>query len=651
VGSPGASGGDAPAAAVAGGDSSGSHGQAGASRGRLAALSLTALGIVFGDIGTSPLYAFKECFHPDHGLTPTPAAVYGVLSLIIWALTIIVSVKYIAFIMRLDNRGEGGILALLALVLSLHGRADAGRRGPLVALGLFGAALLYGDGVITPAISVLSAVEGIDVATPAFRHWVVPSTLVILFLLFQFQRWGTARVGGIFGPVMLVWFVSLAVLGAREILLAPAVLHSLNPLYGLRFLAEHRIPGFLVLGAVVLAVTGAEALYADMGHFGRRPIRLVWFALVFPALVLNYLGQGALVLREPQAVRNPFYLLAPDALMLPLVVVATLATIVASQALISGAFSLTQQAIQLGYAPRATIVHTSRREAGQIYVPEMNILLMLGCLALVLGFKSSSALGAAYGIAVTGTMAITTLLFYAIARHRWQWSRLRAALVAGGFFVVDLAFFGANLVKIERGGWVPLVIAAAVFTLMTTWSRGSALLRERFAAQGRPLAQFIDDMERAHTLRVPGTAVFLTPNVGIAPLPLVYHLRHNKAMQEEVILLSVATEDIPEVSEEKRLVTEPLRAGFFRVATSYGFMERPDIERVVRQCCSHGMRADPDDTTYYLGRPQLLATGPAPMMRWRKHLFAFMRRNASSVTDFFGLPPQRVVEIGARIEL
>ena len=619
---------------------------------RTATLSLTALGIVFGDIGTSPLYAFKECFHPSHGILPTPDSVLGVLSLIIWALTVIVSVKYIVFIMRLDNRGEGGILALLALILSLRGRGGtAAFRGSLVSLALFGAALLYGDGVITPAISVLSAVEGLDVATPAFRHWVVPLTLLILFALFQLQRWGTARVGGIFGPIMLVWFSSIGVLGAVEVTAAPSVLRSLNPLHGLFFLVEHRVAAFLVLGAVVLAVTGAEALYADMGHCGRRPIRLVWFALVFPALLLNYLGQGALVLRDPAAVRNPFYLLAPEPLMLPLVVVATLATIVASQALISGAFSLTQQAIQLGYAPRATIVHTSWQQVGQIYVPEVNVMLMLGCLALVLGFRSSSALGAAYGIAVTGTMAITTMLFYVITRHRWGWTRLKAGVVAGAFLVVDLAFFAANVVKIERGGWVPLAIAVGVFTMFTTWARGSELLRERFAAQGRPLGEFIDGLEGSGTIRVPGTAVFLTPNVGIAPLPLVYHLRHNKVMQEEVILLSVMTEDIPFVPEAKRFVSEPLRAGFFGVTATYGFMERPDIERVVRECCQHGMRAEPDETTYYLGRPLLLPTGPAPMMRWRKRLFAFMRRNASSVTDFFGLPPHRVIEIGARLEL
>ena len=620
--------------------------------GRTAALSLTALGIVFGDIGTSPLYAFKECFHSSHGLAATPDAVVGVLSLIIWALTIIVSVKYIFFIMRLDNRGEGGILALLALVVSLGSRRGTARwRRPLVFVALFGAALLYGDGVITPAISVLSAVEGLEVATPAFRHWVIPLTLLILFALFQVQRWGTARVGGIFGPIMLVWFASIGVLGALEVVAAPGVLRSLDPIHGLVFLTRHRVTAFLVLGAVVLAVTGAEALYADMGHFGRRPIRLVWFGLVFPALVLNYLGQGAVVLRDPAAIQNPFYFLAPGPLMLPLVVVATLATIVASQALISGAFSLTQQAIQLGYAPRVTIVHTSWQQQGQIYIPEVNGMLMLGCLALVLGFKSSSALGAAYGIAVTGTMAITTMLFYVITRHRWGWTRLRAGVVAGAFLVVDVAFFAANFVKIERGGWVPLVIAAGVFTIFTTWARGSQLLRERFAAQGRPLAEFIDDLERSNTIRVPGTAVFLTPNVGIAPLPLVYHLRYNKVMQEEVILLSVVTEDIPVVTDAKRFVSQPARAGFFQVTATYGFMERPDIERVVRECCHHGMRARPDDTTYYLGRPQLLPTGRAPMMRWRKRLFAFMRRNASSVTDFFGLPPHRIIEIGARIEL
>ncbi len=614
-------------------------------------LSLTALGVVYGDIGTSPLYAFKACFNADYGFTPTPATVYGVLSLIIWSLILVVSVKYIVFIMRLDNHGEGGIVALLALLLFLRRRhGHAPHRAVYITLGLFGAALLYGDGVITPAISVLSAIEGLEVATPEFTHYVLPMTFAILFLLFFFQKHGTARIGGICGPVMLVWFSTIGTLGAVEILRGPAILLALNPWYGARFLLEHGTAGFLVLGAVVLAVTGAEALYADMGHFGRRPIRLVWFALVFPALLLNYLGQGALVLRVPDAVQNPFYLLAARGFLYPLVGIATLATIVASQALISGAFSLTQQCVQLRYCPRVSIIHTSREEAGQIYIPEVNALLMLGCLLLVLGFRSSSALGAAYGIAVTGTMAITTALFYVLARHRWNWSRLYAGMLAGGFIAIDIAFFGANIIKIERGGWVPLVIAGGVFLLMTTWNRGIQLLNRMLLRGSLPLDRFIEEVERTRPPRVSGTAVFLTPNVEGTPPVLIRHLKYNKVLHEEIIVLSIITEEVPEISEDKRVTSEPLRQGCYRVKAYYGFMERPDVQHIIALCRGLGMRAEPEETTYYLGRTQLLPTGPIPMMKWRKRLFAFMRQNASSATDFFRIPPNRVVELGARIE-
>ncbi len=614
-------------------------------------LSLTALGVVYGDIGTSPLYALKACFNADYGFTPTPATVYGVLSLIIWSLILVVSVKYIVFIMRLDNHGEGGIVALLALLLLLRRRhGHAPHRAVYITLGLFGAALLYGDGVITPAISVLSAIEGLEVATPEFTHYVLPMTLAILFLLFFFQKHGTARIGGISGPIMLVWFSTIGTLGALEILREPAILLALNPWHGARFLLEHGTAGFFVLGAVVLAVTGAEALYADMGHFGRRPIRLVWFALVFPALLLNYLGQGALVLRAPDAVQNPFYLLAARGFLYPLVGLATLATIVASQALISGAFSLTQQCVQLRYCPRVSIIHTSREEAGQIYIPEVNAVLMLGCLLLVLGFRSSSALGAAYGIAVTGTMAITTALFYVIVRHRWNWSRGRAGTLAGGFIAIDIAFFGANIIKIERGGWVPLVIAGGVFLLMTTWNRGIQLLN-RMRLQGLlPLDRFIDEVERTRPPRVSGTAVFLTPNLEGTPLVLIRHLKYNKVLHEEIIVLSIITEEVPEVPEDKRVTSEPLRQGCYRVKAYYGFMERPDVQHIIALCRGLGMHAEPEETTYYVGRTQLLPTGPMPMMKWRKRLFAFMRRNASSATDFFRIPPNRVVELGARID-
>ncbi|HEV8194574.1 MAG TPA: KUP/HAK/KT family potassium transporter, partial [Ktedonobacterales bacterium] len=504
-----------------------------------------ALGVVYGDIGTSPLYAFRECFNPEYGLAPSVSTVYGLLSLIVWSLILIVSVKYIVFIMRLDNHGEGGILALLALLLQRR------RRGVLIALGLFGAALLYGDGVITPAISVLSAIEGLTVSTPQFSRYVVPSTLLTLFLLFFVQRYGTASIGIVCGPIMLIWFVLIGVLGVGEIMRGPAVLLALNPWYGVSFLLEHGLASLLVLGAVVLAVTGAEALYADMGHFGRSPIRLVWFGLVFPALLLNYFGQGALVLRVPDAVHNPFYLLAPRHLLYPLIAIATLATVVASQALISGAFSLTQQAVQLHYSPRVSIIHTSRAEVGQIYIPAVNIALLMGCLLLVLGFKSSSALAAAYGIAVTGTMAITSVLFYVIARDRWQWSVWRAGALAGVFLTIDLAFFGANIVKTARGGWVPIAIATAIFLIMTTWNRGRELLQGILAQAALPLDRFIAEVRRANPPRVPGTGLFLTPTVDGAPLVLQRHLTFNKALQQEIVLLSITTEEVPAVQRAK----------------------------------------------------------------------------------------------------
>jgi len=610
----------------------------------LATLSLAALGVVYGDIGTSPLYAFRECFSPEYGLAPTVSTVYGLLSLIVWSLILIVSVKYIVFIMRLDNHGEGGILALLALLLQRR------RRGVLIALGLFGAALLYGDGVITPAISVLSAIEGLTVSTPQFSPYVVPSTLLTLFLLFFVQRYGTASIGTVCGPIMLIWFVLIGVLGVGEIMRGPAVLLALNPWYGVSFLIEHGLASLLVLGAVVLAVTGAEALYADMGHFGRSPIRLVWFGLVFPALVLNYFGQGALVLRVPDAVQNPFYLLAPRHLLYPLIAIATLATVVASQALISGAFSLTQQAVQLHYSPRVSIIHTSRAEVGQIYIPAVNMALLMGCLLLVLGFKSSSALAAAYGIAVTGTMAITSVLFYVIARERWQWSVWRAGALAGVFLTIDLAFFGANIVKTARGGWLPIAIATAIFLIMTTWNRGRELLQGILAQAALPLDRFISEVRRANPPRVPGTGLFLTPTVDGAPLVLQRHLTFNKALQQEIVLLSITTEEVPEVQPAKRVTSEALTEGFYRVNARYGFMEKPDVQDIIAICRGRGMKLEVDDTTYYLGRTELLPTGPVRMMRWRKRLFGVMARNASSATDFFNIPPNRVVELGARLE-
>ncbi|MBM4438955.1 MAG: potassium transporter Kup [Candidatus Rokubacteria bacterium] len=608
---------------------------------RLATLSLLALGVVYGDIGTSPLYAFREAFGREYGLTPTPTAVYGVLSLIVWSLIIVVSVKYIALVMRADNRGEGGILALLALLPR--------DRSVFVMLGLFGAALLFGEGAITPGISVLGAAEGLEVVTPAFHPYVVPFTVVILIALFLIQKRGTAGIGKIFGPVMLVWFVTIAVLGAMEIARGPAILAAVNPLYAAHFCLSHGVAAFLVLGAVVLAVTGVEALYADMGHFGRRPIRLVWFVVVLPSLLLNYFGQGALIMRMPEAVQNPFYLLAPRWFLYPLLAIATTAAIVASQALISGAFSLAQQSIQLGYCPRLTIVHTSRSEFGQIYVPEINAFLAIGCLTLVLSFGSSSALAAAYGIAVTSTMAMTTMLFYVIARRRWHWSRAKAGSIAAAFLTIELCFLAANVPKVAHGGWVPLVLAAALFLVMTTWRRGTYMLTRVLSGRSMPIERFFAEVDGRHPARVPGTAVFLTAHTGGTPEVLVHHLRHNKVLHERIVFLSVVPQDIPEVREAERLDVEPLSHGFVRVIARYGFMETPDVAAAVRRCCRE-LNVDATDVSYYLGRPTLLPTGKSPMMKARKLLFTFLARNSRPATQFFNIPTSQVVELGMQIE-
>ena len=618
---------------------------------RLLLLTLTALGVVYGDIGTSPLYALRECFKAEYGILPAPGNIMGVLSLILWSLILVVSVKYIVFILRADNRGEGGILALLALLLQQGRRAeDKRRRMLLIGLGLFGAALLYGDGVITPAISVLGAVEGLEVSTPSLAPFVVPISVVILFALFMVQRYGTQRVGIAFGPTMLVWFVTIATLGVRSIALTPSVLGAANPWHAWQFFQEHGMGGFLTLGAVVLCVTGAEALYADMGHFGKRPIRIAWFGVVLPALVLNYFGQGALLLRDPRASANPFYLLAPPAFQWPLLVIATAAAIVASQALISGAFSLTQQSIQLGYSPRMQIVHTSVSQAGQIFIPEVNKALMVGCLVLVVAFKNSSALSAAYGIAVTGTMAITSLLFAVVARTRWSWSLPRVILLTAAFLAMDLSFLLANVVKIEHGGWVPIAMALVVYVLMSTWKRGRMALNAIQEAASLPLDTFLESLSRNPPVRVRGTAVFMTSNAGGVPVVLLHHLKHNKVLHETVVLLSVQTRGIPEVGDEHRLGFEQMGQGFYRVVANYGFMQSPNIPGVLALASSHGLVVPPMETSYYLGRERLVLTGQAKMSKWRKSLFALMSRNARSATEFFQIPPNRVVELGAQIE-
>jgi len=559
--------------------------------------------------------------------------------------------------MRADNNGEGGILALLALILQKQRRdADTFRRKTIIALGLIGAALLYGDGVITPAISVLSAVEGLEVVAPSSGGLVIPITIAILVMLFFYQNKGTAKVGRIFGPVMVIWFATIGVLGIREIVLAPQILAALNPWYGLRFFAEHGASGFVLLGAVVLAVTGAEALYADMGHFGKRPIRLAWSGLVLPCLLANYFGQGALILRDPSAAVNPFYLLAPRAALYPMIALATIAAIIASQALISGAFSLTQQAVQLGYSPRVQIIHTSQQDTGQIFVPEVNRALALGCIVVVLYFRSSSALGAAYGIAVTGTMAITTILFYVLARSHWQWSIWRAGALTAFFLIIDLAFFGANLLKIMQGGWVPLAIGLGIFVLMTTWQRGRLIVRSLLVDASIPLDALLKDLgddnpdKRFKPARVPGTAVFLTSESKDAPLVLLHHLKHNKVLHENVVLLSILVAQVPEVPITERVEVTCFPHNFARVKAKYGFMQTPNVPEVLAIATERGIIAKPAETTYYLGRENLIPSGSKPIAGWRKHLFIFMQRNARPATEFFGIPPNRVVELGAQME-
>lgn len=576
------------------------------------------------------------------------------LSLVVWALILVVSVKYLIFILRADNRGEGGVLALLALILQQQRRdADKTVKQLIIALGLIGAALLYGDGVITPAISVLGAMEGLEVITPKLKVVVVPLTLVILLSLFLVQKKGTHKVGRVFGPVMMLWFITIAALGVYEVAMAPEIIAAVNPWYALQFFITHGKQAFVLLGAVVLVVTGGEALYADMGHFGKRPIRMAWFYLVLPALLLNYFGQGALILRDPAGAENPFFILAPRALLYPLVALATMAAIIASQALISGAFSLTQQAVQLGYSPRVNIVHTSASQAGQIYIPEVNNALMIGCLFVVVGFRSTGALGAAYGIAVTGTMSITTILFYMLARSRWNWSALRAMSFAIFFLVIDLGFFGSNALKIMHGGWVPIIIGLAIFTLMTTWYQGRKIVLKLLTRASLPIEMFLKSVADHKPVRVPGTAVFMTSDPDGAPLVLLHHLKHNKVLHEQVVLLSVLTATVPEIPEDERILVVPMREGFWRVKARYGFMETPNVPDILARCKEAGIKSEKMHTTYYLGRERLIPNphSKARLASWRKKLFVFMSRNSRSATEFFGIPSNRVVELGAQLEL
>lgn len=616
-------------------------------------LTLGALGVVYGDIGTSPLYAVRECFHPAHQIGASLANVLGVISLVFWALTIVVGLKYLLLVMRADNHGEGGILALLALLTPRLSPALGVRDNrALVLLAIFGTSLLFADGIITPAISVLSAVEGLGVTTPRLQPLTLPLTLAILLGLFLLQRRGTAGVAALFGPVMATWFLTIAALGLSWVVREPAVLAAVNPWYAVRFMATNGWHGFLVLGAVVLVITGAEALYADMGHFGPRPIRLAWLAVVMPALLLNYFGQGALLIsRGEAAAASPFFELAPALVRYPLVLLATVATVIASQALISGSFSLAQQAVQLGFSPRLAIYHTSSRKYGQIYMPAVNKFLMLACPALVLIFRSSSELAAAYGIAVVGTMSITTILLYSVMRARWGWSVRRAALVALAFLFVDLSFLTANLSKLAHGGLVPLIVGGGLFIVFTTWKRGRRVLREHLDRVQLPIEQFTPLLPAEKPLRVKGTGVFLTPTQDVVPQVLLHHFKHNKVLHEKVVLLSVVTLEKPEVPEEERVRVRAREHGLYQVTAYYGFMQTPQVPAALRACRRHGLDIDLAETSYYLGRETLLTTGRSSLGRWRKSLFAFLSRNSRPATAFFGLPANRVVELGTQIEI
>ena len=624
-------------------------------RSRLLPLTLTALGVVYGDIGTSPLYAMRECFFGSHRVPPTYENVLGVLSLIIYALVLVISIKYVALVMRADNQGEGGILALTALVPGLKGtRGISARlaegRPILIALGIFGTALLYGDGMITPAISVLSAVEGLEVVTPLFRPYVVPLTVAILVGLFLIQRYGTHRVGGLFGPIVIVWFTTIAALGIGWIVEEPIVLTAFDPRHAVTFFWSNGLTGFAVLGAVFLVVTGGEALYADMGHFGKQPIRLAWFALVLPALLLNYLGQGALLLQNKSAT-HPFFQLAPTWALLPLVVIATVAAVIASQALISGAFSITRQAMQLGLAPRLDVEHTSAQEIGQIYVPQVNWALMVACVFIVIGFGSSSDLAAAYGIAVTLTMVITVLLLYVVMTERWKWPKPAAMSVMALFLIIDLAFFGANALKVLQGGWVTLAVALVIFILMTTWKTGRRLVAERLTARAVSLDDFMATVEAVQPVRVPGTAVFMTAQPTGTPPALAHNLRFNKVLHERVIVLTVATGQVPHVPVPERLSVQPLGQSMFNVRVQYGFMEDPNVPEALLQAREQGLHIDLDDTTYFLGRETIIVSRSQGMAVWREKLFVLMARNAVRATAFFRLPPERVVELGVQVEM
>jgi KUP system potassium uptake protein len=615
------------------------------------ALALGALGVVFGDIGTSPLYTIRECFHGPHAVTPTIDNILGVLSLVFWSLTIVISIKYVMFILRADNRCEGGIFALLGLIPTAKNKISPKIRSTAVIAGVLGAGLLYGDGIITPAITVLSAIEGLEVATKAAAPTILPLTCGILFLLFFVQRRGTSAIGKVFGPVMLLWFVSIAILGVYQILRETKILLAVNPIYAVDFFVQNGTQGIVVLGSVVLCITGGEALYADLGHFGRSAIRFSWFWIAYPALLLNYFGQGALLLVEPGMSINPFYGTVPRLLLYPMVGLSTIASVIASQALISGVFSLTQQAIQLGFCPRLRIIHTSSEMRGQIYIPFINYTLMLACIGLVIAFRGSSGLAGAYGIAVTGTMTITSFLYFLVITHTWNWSRWIAVPLVGIFLIFDIAYFGGNLFKVAGGGWFALLVAALITIVMTTWRTGREEISQKLAETKLPLEIFIADVARQKLPRVPGTAVFMSVSPEGIPVTLLHHVKHNHMLHEYVVLLSIISTDSPTIPATERIKVEKLGEGFYRIVAFYGFMQSPNVPEIMKQVSRYGIEADPIKTTYYLSRETLLTDGHTRMFHWRKSLFAFMARNAGNPTTYFRLPPNRVVELGTQIVL
>ncbi|MGA7814986.1 potassium transporter Kup [Caballeronia sp.] len=617
----------------------------------LPALALAAVGVVFGDIGTSPLYALKEAFSPSHGIGLSEASILGVISLLFWAIVIVVSIKYVLFVMRADNNGEGGVLALMTLALRTF--KESGRvSGALMMLGILGACMFYGDAVITPAMSVISAVEGLAIATPKLSEYVIPITMAVLIALFWIQRHGTSVVGKLFGPIMVLWFVTLAVLGVYHIVQMPRIVIALNPYYAFSFMADHVLQAYIVLGSVVLVLTGAEALYADMGHFGAKPIRYAWYGLIMPSLVLNYFGQGALLMHNPAAIESPFFLLAPDWALLPLVILSTVATVIASQAVISGAYSLTSQAIQLGYVPRMKILHTSDLAIGQIYIPVVNWVLLFIILCIVLGFKSSENLAAAYGLAVTATMLVTTILASVVMTKLWGWNKLLVSLIIGVFFIVDFGFFGASLLKIEQGGWLPLGIGGVLFFLLMTWYKGRMIVKERTAADGIPLMPFLQGLLAHPPHRVSGTAIYLTGNDTLVPVSLLHNLKHNKVLHERTIFLNFVTLDVPYVDDKVRVEVKDVSGGLYLAKALYGFNETPDVKAVLQEIGrTHGMTFELMDTSFFMARETVVPTQLPGMSVWRERIFAWMHQNAAKPTDFFSIPANRVVELGTKIEI